>query len=139
MPQTPLVLELSVSLAAPPGRVFTALLDRVQVARWWGPHGVSSSVLRVEPTVGGPYRYATRPPEGDSFHVTGEFLEVERPRRLSYTFRYEEPASGDGETVVSLSLEARGTATELALTQQPFATDERLALHRNGWSDSLER
>ena len=32
-----------------------------------------------------------------------------------------------------------GEATELSLRQGDFATEERLALHRGGWSDSLDK
>ena len=38
---------------------------------------------------------------------------------------------------MTLSLDAAGAATELSLRQGEFATDERLALHRSGWTDSL--
>lgn len=32
-----------------------------------------------------------QPPEGNLFHLQGEFLEIDVPRRLVYSFRYEEP------------------------------------------------
>jgi len=45
----------------------------------------------------------------------------------------------DRETVVDLSLQAAGTGTRLALSQGPFLTQERLALHRGGWTESFEK
>jgi uncharacterized protein YndB with AHSA1/START domain len=80
-----------------------------------------------------------RPPDGDAFHLSGEFLDVDPPARLAYTFRWDEPAPDDRETAVTLGLEARGEATELALRHGGFAAEERLALHRGGWTDSLDR
>ncbi len=38
-----------------------------------------------------------------------------------------------------LSLRAIGDATELSLSQGDFTTEERLALHRNGWTDALAK
>ena len=38
-----------------------------------------------------------------------------------------------------LSFEAIGDATELSLARRGFATEERLALHRDRWADSFER
>ena len=80
-----------------------------------------------------------RPPSGEPFHVTGQFVEVDPPRRLSYTFRYEEPLEDDRETVVVLSLAPEDDGTRLSLWQSPFVTEERRQLHRTGWTESLQR
>jgi Activator of Hsp90 ATPase homolog 1-like protein len=45
----------------------------------------------------------------------------------------------DTETVVTLSLVPFGGTTDVSLSQGPFATEERLDLHRNGWTDSFEK
>jgi uncharacterized protein YndB with AHSA1/START domain len=71
--------------------------------------------------------------------LRGEFLEVDPPSRLAYTFIWEDPEPDDQETLVRLTLEDLGEKTKLTLDQGPFATDGRLELHRDGWSDSLER
>jgi uncharacterized protein YndB with AHSA1/START domain len=71
--------------------------------------------------------------------LSGEFLEIDPPGRLVYTFRYDEPDPDDRETVVTLSLDDVADATEVSLSQGEFATGARLALHRSGWTDSLEK
>ena len=40
---------------------------------------------------------------------------------------------------MTLWLDADGAATELVVRQGEFATEERLALHRSGWTDSLDK
>jgi hypothetical protein len=40
---------------------------------------------------------------------------------------------------VVLLLEDLGGGTVLSVRQGEFATDERLALHRSGWTDSLDK
>jgi uncharacterized protein YndB with AHSA1/START domain len=80
-----------------------------------------------------------QPPGGEAFHLSGEFLEVQPPDRLCFTFRWDEPDPNDRETVVLLSLKARGDATAVSLSQGEFATEERLELHRNGWADSFDK
>ena len=67
-------------------------------------------------------------PSGDRFHVSGEFLEIDPPSRLAYTFRWDEPTPDDRETVVTLTVAAPAGPTELSLRQGEFATEERLAL-----------
>jgi uncharacterized protein YndB with AHSA1/START domain len=133
------VLELRRGLPAPRERVFTALTQADDLTRWWGPQGFTTPEIRLDLRVGGAYRFGMQPPDGDLFHLSGEFLEVEPPRRLAYTFRWDEPTPDDRETIVALSLSAVGGGTELALRQGEFATEERLALHRGGWTDSLDK
>jgi uncharacterized protein YndB with AHSA1/START domain len=80
-----------------------------------------------------------QPPDGDLFHLAGEYLDVDPPARLAFTFRYEEPDPDDRETTVTLSFADLGDSTEIALDQRTFATEARRALHEQGWSDSLQR
>jgi uncharacterized protein YndB with AHSA1/START domain len=119
--------------------VYRALTVPEQLAKWWGPVGFTAPSVEFEPRVGGGYRIAMRPPDGDVFHLSGEFREVEPPIRLAYTFRWTPPDADDRETLVTLSLEERHLATEVALTHAGFATEARRALHQRGWEDSLGR
>ena len=80
-----------------------------------------------------------QPPSGDPFHLSVEFLQIDPPGRLVYTFRYDEPDPDDRETVVTLYLGDVADTTEVSLSQGEFATEARLALHRSGWTDSLEK
>ena len=130
-------LELTRFLAAPRERVFRALTQPDELARWWGPRGFTTPEIRLDLRVGGAYRFGMQPPDGDLFHLSGEFLEVEPPLRLAYTFRWDEPDPDDRETVVRLSLDDVDDGTRVSLAQGKFATEERLALHRGGWTDSL--
>ena len=132
-----LVLALTWALNAPIGQVFRALTQPATLAKWWGPAGFTTPEIELDLRVGGAYRFGMQPPDGDLFHLAGEFLEIDPPRRLSYTFRWEEPDPDDRETVATLSLEDLGDATEVSLSQGVFATEARLELHRNGWTESL--
>jgi uncharacterized protein YndB with AHSA1/START domain len=104
-----------------------------------GPHGYATPGIDLDLRVGGGYRFTMQPPDGDRFHLAGEFLEIEPPSRLVYTFRWEEPDPDDRETVVTLSLDEVGDATQVSLSQGQFATEERLELHRSGWTDSSQK
>lgn len=132
-------LELSCALPAAPVLVFEKLTAEAGLTRWWGPRGFTTPSAAVDLRVGGSYRLAMQPPDGDVFHLSGHFLEVDPPHRLAYTFTWEEPTPDDRETVVVLTLRSSGRATEVTLTQGEFATEERRELHRAGWSESFER
>ena len=133
------VLRLERSLPAPRAAAYSALTDPVELAAWWGPQGFTAPGVDFDPHVGGGYRIAMQPPDGDPFHLDGEFLAVEPPMLLAFTFRWDPPDPDDRETMVTLALEDRGGQTEVRLTQGEFATEERLALHHAGWTASLDR
>ena len=80
-----------------------------------------------------------QPPDGELFYLSGEFVEVNLPARLAYTFRWEDPDPDDRETMVTLSFGDLGDSTEVRLTQGVFATEGRLALHDQGWTDCFDR
>jgi uncharacterized protein YndB with AHSA1/START domain len=134
-----LLLELERVLRAPPRVVFDLFSDPDELAKWWGPEGFSVPSLEFQPRVGQSYRIDMQPPEGDPFYLTGEFREVDPPARLAYTFVWEPPDPDDVATVVRLSFRDLGESTAVALTQGPFKTESRRAIHRDGWTDSLDK
>jgi uncharacterized protein YndB with AHSA1/START domain len=134
-----LALDLERVLPAPPERVFEACVETDQLADWWGPAGFTVLELDLDAREGGRYRITMQPPDGDAFHLSGVFRELDPPRRLVYTFLWEEPDPDDRETVVTLSLLEHPDGTRLVLRQASFATEARRALHETGWTETLER
>nr|WSZ11976.1 SRPBCC domain-containing protein [Streptomyces canus] len=133
-------LHMQRVLRAPCSVVFRALTEPQDLAKWWGPDGFTTRGVESDLRRGGGYRIAMQPPEGDRFYLVGEFLVVDPPERLSYTFRWEDPDPEDRETVVRLTLrDIGGTSAELVFTQGDFATERRQALHEQGWTQSLNK
>jgi uncharacterized protein YndB with AHSA1/START domain len=127
-------------LHAPRAVVFRALIDPDELARWWGPAGFTIPAVERDLRPGGAFRITMRPPDGEPFHLAGEYRLVEPPERLSYTFRWEEPDPEDRETVVELTLrDVPDVGCELLLEQGPFTTPRRLELHEEGWSQGLDK
>jgi uncharacterized protein YndB with AHSA1/START domain len=126
-------------LPAPPAVVFAAFSDASELAKWWGPAGFTIPSLDFDPRVGATYGIEMQPPEGEPFHLTGEFREVDPPTRLACTFVWEPSDPDDVETLVELSFRDLGESTEVALKQGPFKTEARRALHRDGWTDSFDK
>ena len=134
-----LTLQLEKVLQAPTERVFAACVEPEKLAEWWGPAGFTTPSLDLDVRNGGRYRITMQPPDGEAFHLRGEFQEVDPPRRLVYTFEWEEPDPDDRETVVTLSFHDHRGGTKLVLDQRSFATEARRALHEAGWTETLER
>jgi uncharacterized protein YndB with AHSA1/START domain len=134
-----LILRRSQRVEAERERVFDMVTAPDELAQWWGPRGFTNREVIVDLRVGGRYRITMQPPDGAAFHLTGEFVEIDRPSRLRYTFAWEEPDPDDRTTVVDLMLDDLDGATMVSLTQGDFATVARFNLHQGGWTDSLEK
>ena len=132
-------LHLERTLPFPRETVYGALADPNAIRHWWGPQGFTVPSVDFAPRPGSAYRIAMQPPEGDLFHLNGEFTEVDAPGRLAYTFSWDPPDPDDRETLVVLSLSDHGDETELRLVQGEFATDARYELHHAGWTETLDR
>jgi uncharacterized protein YndB with AHSA1/START domain len=135
----PLELHLEKELAVPPECVFAAFTDGEQLRRWWGPSGFDVPRLEFEAVEGASYRIAMQPPDGAVFHLAGTFRVVDAPRRLVFTFAWEEPDPDDQETIVTVTLEPQGSGTRLVVDQGSFKTEPRRQLHCDGWTQTLER
>jgi uncharacterized protein YndB with AHSA1/START domain len=133
------VLHLVRELPVPRPLIFGMHTEPRELARWWGPKGFTVPSVALDLRVGGAYRIEMQPPEGARFFLAGEFLRIDPPAYLSYTFRWEDPNPDDQETNVTLSLTDLGDSTELTLDQGPFLTEARLALHTQGWTEGLDR
>lgn len=134
-----LTLAMTRELPATRPVVFRAFVEPSQFAAWFGPKGYTISAVEFSPRVGERYRFEVQPPGGEHFHVTGQVREADPPSRLAFTFVYEPPSPDDVENLVGLSFRDLGGSTGVDLTQRPFKTEERRALHREGWSDSFDK
>ena len=85
MQPSELALRMTRIVRVPPATVFTACTEPEELAKWWGPRGFTTPTIEIDLRVGGRYRFAMQPPEGNLFHLTGGFLEVDPPYRLAYT------------------------------------------------------
>lgn len=109
-----------------------------KLAEWWGPSRFSAPSLDLDVRSRGRYRITMQPPDGEAFHLRGEFREVDRPRRLVSTFEWEEPDPDDQETVVTLSFLVRlqVTVTQSVVTKNT-AGDDGGGIYNDGGTVTL--
>jgi len=125
-------LQISRVLPAPPDRVWRAFTDPVALATWFWPERFATTA-ETDVRVGGRYRIDG---PGADMAVSGEYVAVEPPSRLVFTWRWDGEAE---ETLVTLVLTPAGTGTELAVTHERFGDDAGRDNHAKGWSDCLDR
>jgi uncharacterized protein YndB with AHSA1/START domain len=134
-----LTLVLRRVLKAPPERVFRAWTEPEQLARWFGPRGFTCPEHAIDPRPGGAYRVTMRSPEGTLHTVSGTYTAVEPPRRLAFTWAWEQEGARGHESAVELALSAHPEGTELVLTHRRHESVEARDRHTEGWSSCLDK
>ena len=120
-------LDRRLTIAATPETVFRFFTDSARWAAWWGP----GSTIDARP--GGHLRI--RYPNG--VEVSGEVLEIAAPRRIVFTYGYEQGTPiPPGASRVTIQLEPVGDTTVLHLAHE-FADADTRDHHVQGWRYQL--
>ena len=121
-------------LAASPETVFAFFTDPEKLSRWL----VAEATL--DPRPGGVCLQTHIGEDGERYRMRGEFVEVSFPRRVVFTwgFENENMHTRPGESTVDVTLEARDGGTWLRLEHRDLPQSER-AEHDGGWATMLDR
>ena len=119
-------------LPATPDAVFDEWLDPDALREWMCPAPACATRVELDARVGGLVRIDIEE-LGTEFFVVGEFTELDRPRRLAFTWYCSTWPIDSDESVVTVILEPdgeRNTMMTIEHERLPFGTVER---HAQGW------
>jgi uncharacterized protein YndB with AHSA1/START domain len=134
------VLEMERLIPAPPERVFEYWTEPELVAKWFGPGDFDVPASQLDLRPGGKWRTTIRSPEGQLRTVSGVYNTIEPPRRLVFTWAWDDDDGVRGhETQVTVTLEPTPGGTRLRLVQQDFQNREVSDRHDGGWGSSLSK
>jgi uncharacterized protein YndB with AHSA1/START domain len=119
----------TIYIAASPEKVWEALTSAEFSRQYFFGNSVE-----IEQRVGG--TYIVRTPDG-GLHISGEVVECDPPRRLSFTFNVNWPELIEklGPTLVTYEIEQAGEAVRLTMSEahdRPLS-DDILSGGRQGW------
>jgi uncharacterized protein YndB with AHSA1/START domain len=126
----PDVLEVTVHIAAKPETVFPYFTDPARYVQWMGSNAT------LQPVPGGSYRVEMR----DGVQAMGEFLEVDPPHRLVFTWGWtHDHAVTPGSTRVVVTLEEENEGTRVVLRHYDLPDELQRDHHHKGWAMYLDR
>lgn len=131
-------VKAEIEIAVAPERVFRSLTDPTELAAWWGSDDMyRTHDWKVDLRPGGKWSARARGADGSEMTIDGEYLEVDPPRRLVYTWR---PSWDDyAVTTVRYDLTATTTGTRLTVTHTGFEDRAMAAAGTGeGWKRVLE-
>jgi uncharacterized protein YndB with AHSA1/START domain len=129
-------------LPATPEVVFDQWLDPEALADWMCPRPAHCVSIVVEPHVGGRVRFDVRETATDTgapVLISGQFLDVDRPRRLRFTWSHSGWDDPTLASVVEVSFEPVGDGETLMSIEHSLLPPEGFADHDIGWSVTADQ
>jgi uncharacterized protein YndB with AHSA1/START domain len=122
--------ERTISIAASPQTVWEFFVDPEKLRRWKGMKA------ELDPTPGGIYRCEVIP----GHTARGEFVELDPPHRLVFTWGWEnESAVPPGTSTIEVELTPEGDGTSLHFVHRDLPGAEAVESHAHGWDHYLPR
>jgi len=137
----PVTATVTGLFSVPPEPVFDAFLDKKMIGRFmFGPAIRDEEIvsLQNDPWVGGSFSYVVRR-QGKTFDHTGEYLEIDRPRRLVFTWTVkEDPSNSQSRIVIGILPVIDGC--ELTLTHEmPRGQEEFVEKSKVAWGKMIDK
>jgi uncharacterized protein YndB with AHSA1/START domain len=125
---------------APASVLFALWSEPEHLKRWMGPANFVCPQAEIDFRVGGAYRVMIKSAAHGENWFGGVYREIERDRRLVFTFRWDNDGPSAGvETLVTITFEERDGKTVQAFHQRPFLDVERRDSHVGGWSQAFDK
>ena len=136
------ILHLERTFQAPAQKVFDAWTSEEVLRRWfYGQPGWETPEAQVDLRVGGAVRIVMRNPVGGEDHGGGgEYTEVDPPRRLAFTWAWDNDE--ERQTLIEIEFEEAEGATTVRFTHNGLRDTESVRNHEEGWNvcfDNLQR
>ena len=136
--QRPVLHSISVrqDYGLPLGEVFDAWVQPEALAQWLRMESAPPSAVELDRRVGGSFEIRLKC-EGSEVPLRGNYLEIDRPSRLMFT--WISPGTDQRESIVTLDLQPQGQGTRLTLTHDGLPSAQHAQEHGAVWADLLGR
>jgi uncharacterized protein YndB with AHSA1/START domain len=135
------VVRIERTFDAPAEDVFDAWTSEEVIRRWFRPaSGWQEPSAEVDLRVGGRVRVVMRNPAGEPVGAGGEYTLIERPRRLAFTWTFDDHPSNQQK--IELEFTERDGVTTVLFVNSDISEAAQRDSQYEGWStcfDEIER
>jgi uncharacterized protein YndB with AHSA1/START domain len=115
---------------APRDLVFETHTTCEHMSNWWGPRRYEIASCDIDFRPGGAWRIVQRGADGEEHGFHGEFREIDRPERITWTFEYE--GMPGHVSVQTVTFEEHDGKTTLTATVVLDSVEERDGMLQSG-------
>ena len=130
-------IRIERTFGGPAHKVFEAWTNVEVLRRWWhGEHDWETPQAELDLRVGGAIRIVMRDPHrGQDYGGRGEFTEIDPPRRLAYTWAWDDDPST--QQLVEVEFTDHGDRTTVVFTNSGIPAQAKDD-HVFGWQNSFD-
>ena len=130
------IVQIRRRVSAPAEQIFDLWTKPDLMVRWMSPFpGAVDCKASCDLRPGGGFSLVISSPEA-SREVTGTYVQIDRPRKLVFT--WTGPLTNNVNTLVTVELIPRGDETDLVLTHERLPTSSIVEGHTRGWGHILD-
>jgi uncharacterized protein YndB with AHSA1/START domain len=131
-------------MPASPGVVFDEWLDPDALTEWMCPRPSRCVAVTVEPWIGGRVRFdvaddAEDAEDGRTVLITGQFLDVDRPHRLRFTWSHSGWSDPTRTSIVDVQFAPHGDHETLMSIEHSLLPAEGFDDHDHGWTVTVDQ
>ena len=119
-------------LPAPPDVVYDEWLDPAGMTEWMCPRPARAVKISLDPVTGGMLRFDISD-SGTLLYVTGQFVELARPRRLRFTWSCSVWPDPTVQSMVTVDLAPHGAGQTMMTISHELLPPGQVDRHQRGW------
>lgn len=136
-------LKMQRTFDAPRDLVWRAWSNPEILVLWMGPVEWPAVSATCDFRVGGAWRICLRSPEtGEDLWQGGIYTEIDAPRRLAFTFKWDESHEDGPPVDTQVTVDFGETAdgrTVMDFTHEGLKSEQSLTGHKHGWTSTADR
>jgi uncharacterized protein YndB with AHSA1/START domain len=116
--------------------MWTLWTDEEHAGRWMRPSltEFEPTIASIDPRPSGTYRFEMIGKDGSVRAVSGQFVEVDEPKRLVFTWSWD---GSEEESLVEVLLSEVRDGTKVSISHTRFDSQESAEQHEDGWVGCL--
>jgi len=120
-------------LAAPPDVVFDEWTDAARLAEWMCPRPARCLNVEADPRIGGTVAFDIEE-AGRTFRVSGNYVTLERPHRVAFTWSCSTWSDPAIQSVVTVTIEPDGAEASIMTIEHRLLPAALVQQHARGWA-----
>ena len=114
--------------------LFEWLIQPGLIAKWFGPKHWSVGAVQTDTRIGGKYSIELIKSDSQKFFVVGEYLEINAPNTLVFSFQYQGSSSNPPDSTIKINItELSETKSQLSFTQDFVSTPPDFHKRTEAW------
>lgn len=125
-------------MPAAPEIVYNEWLDPEALADWMCPRPAHATKIECDPRIGGALRIDIDD-SGIAMTITGRFLDLQPPYRLSFTWYCSTWAASDPDSIVTVTFEPYPSEQTIMTIEHAQLRPDLVDRHETGWAQIAEQ